>query len=243
MLLSRQYNPSVINAAFKKLEGLKRLEVLKKVVRKKADRVVLALRYHPALPAVSEMISKHYKTMTNTLELKEVFPKPPMVAYKQPPNLRRLLVRANLPSKARSKRIIKGTKPCTHSCGICNFIKRSPEIVSTQTGEKFKCTSEYTCMTKGVIYVTTCSHCRMQYVGQSKRRLVDRIKEHSYDIRSNQNTANGIHYNSASHTIDNFKVQVIEKVVPNTPHMLLQREHWWIQKLQSKKPNGLNDLD
>ena len=98
-------------------------------------------------------------------------------------------------------------------------------------------------MTKGVIYVTTCSHCRMQYVGQSKRRLVDRIKEHSYDIRSNQNTANGIHYNSASHTIDNFKVQVIEKVVPNTPHMLLQREHWWIQKLQSKKPNGLNDLD
>ena len=40
-----------------------------------------------------------------------------------------------------------------------------------------------------------------------------------------------------------FKVQVIERVVPNTPHMLLQREHWWIRKLQTKKPHGLNDLD
>ena len=52
-----------------------------------------------------------------------------------------------------------------------------------------------------------------------------------------------IHYNSTGHTLDNFKVQVIERVVPNTPHMLLQREHWWIRKLQAKKPHGLNDLD
>ena len=181
--------------------------------------------------------------MTQSETLKEVFPKPPMVAFKQPPNLRRMLIRANLPSKARPKRTIKGTKACTHSCGTCNFIKRSPEIVSTHTGEIHKTLGKFTCQTKGVIYVTTCSHCKKQYVGQTKRRLLDRIKEHSSDIRYKKETVTGIHYNSTGHTLDNFKVQVIERVVPNTPHMLLQREHWWIRKLQTKKPHGLNDLD
>ena len=60
-------------------------------------------------------------------------------------------------------------------------------------------------------------------------------------IKKESTTA--LHYNSIGHDIGNFRVQIIERVVPNTPEMLLEREHFWIQRLQTKLPHGLNTLD
>ena len=37
-------------------------------------------------------------------------------------------------------------------------------------------------------------------------------------------------------------VQVIEKVTPNSEHLRLQREKYWIEKLDTKVPYGLNRL-
>ena len=58
------------------------------VIYRKADRVVLAIRYHPKLPSISKIIQKHWNTLVRDYELKKVFPNPPMVTFKQPPNLR-----------------------------------------------------------------------------------------------------------------------------------------------------------
>ena len=43
-----------------------------------------------------------------------MFPKPPMVAFRQPPNIKALLCKAKLPSKRRfkPKRVIPGMKQC-----------------------------------------------------------------------------------------------------------------------------------
>ena len=37
-------------------------------------------------------------------------------------------------------------------------------------------------------------------------------------------------------------IQVIEKVTPNSEHLRLQREKYWIEKLDTKVPYGLNRL-
>ena len=37
-------------------------------------------------------------------------------------------------------------------------------------------------------------------------------------------------------------VQVIEKVTPNSEHMRLQREKYWIQRLDTKVSRGLNTM-
>ena len=37
-------------------------------------------------------------------------------------------------------------------------------------------------------------------------------------------------------------VQVIEKVTPNSENLRLQREKYWIEKLDTKLPYGLNRL-
>ena len=58
-------------------------------------------------------------------------------------------------------------------------------------------------------------------------------------MRSNTK-ATGTHFNERGHTHWDFKFHIIEKVIPNSPQMRLQRENYWIQTLQTKAPSGLN---
>ena len=81
-----------------------------------------------------------------------------------------------------------------------------------------------------------------QYVGQTGRRLVDRIKEHLYCIKKKKE-ATGIHFSTGNHSNSDMRVQVIEKVMPNTVNMRLERESFWINKLATKSPQGLNKND
>ncbi len=242
MLLSRGYNKNIVKETTSKALTLDRTEVLKKVTKTKKDRVVLAVTYHPKLPSVSSIISKHWRTLSKDQKAKEIFPLPPMVAFKQPPNLRNKLVHAKLPTKGKIKRQIKGTKPCNKPCGICPYVLQSNEFISTATNEKFQMKGTFTCNTKGLVYLTTCSKCLIQYVGQTGRRLVDRIKEHLNCICL-QKEVTGVHYNSIGHNHYNLQVQVIEKVSPNTPNFRLEREDYWIKKLCTKTPSGLNKQD
>jgi hypothetical protein len=149
MLLSRQDNKNIIKNAIEEVSKLNRIEVLKKVDKPKTDRVVLAITYHPKLPNISNIIKKHWRTMTKDPKAKEMFPLPPMIAFKQPPNLKRKLCQAKLPQqKQRQKRQLTGTKPCNKPCGICPYVLKSKEFISTHTKEKFNMTGTYTCYTK-----------------------------------------------------------------------------------------------
>ncbi len=55
--------------------------------------------------------------------------------------------------------------------------------------------------------------------------------------------ATGTHFSSPHHSHNDFKVQVIEKVIPNTVNYRLEREEYWIKTLGTKVPLGLNKKD
>ena len=173
----------------------------------------------------------------------EVFPKPPMLAFRQPPNLGRTLCRAKLPpTQIKNKRRLIGVKPCNQPCSICPYVKLSKEFKSTHTKEVFLMNGQYNCSSKGIIYLTTCTQCKKQYVGQSGRQLKERVKEHLLNIYHKKEVS-GIHYSLPGHTHCNLSVQVIEQVTPNTPSYRLEREEHWIKKLATKNPFGLNKND
>ena len=119
MLLSRKYNANIVNEAIKKASNLDRKEILKKVTRNKNEREVLAVTYHPKIPSLTNMIKKHWRTMVKDAKAKETFKLPPMIAYKQTPNLKNKLCHAKLSKQGKPKRAITETKPCNKPCGIC----------------------------------------------------------------------------------------------------------------------------
>jgi hypothetical protein len=62
-----------------------------------------------------------------------------------------------------------------------------------------------------------------QTIGQTSRRLRDRFVEHFGYIRSNTE-ATGKHFAFANHTLSDMKVQIIERVCPNTETLRQVRE-------------------
>ena len=118
----------------------------------------------------------------------------------------------------------------------------SPMNAPKKTGETIEMTGSFTCKTKGVVYMTSCLKCGIQYIGQTTKKFNERLKQHIYNIK-NGKEANGIHFTSKGHSLDDFRAQVLEKVMPSNTAYLLQREEYWINRFQTKTPNGLNIRD
>ena len=80
----------------------------------------------------------------------EISPKPPMVAFEQPANLKKTLVHAKLPYTRPARHM-----PVLSSCGkctVCPFIEASKTFKSTHTGTKYNITGMFSCNTIGVLF-------------------------------------------------------------------------------------------
>jgi len=99
MLFSRKYLPFIIDSAIFRALLIPRAEAWKKVLAEKTNRVVFVTTFHPALPSIFNILNKAWKVMTKDSCIKDVFPSPPMIAFKQARNstLRNLLVKTKLP--------------------------------------------------------------------------------------------------------------------------------------------------
>ena len=131
--------------------------------KKPNNRVICALTFNRKLPSVSKVIHKHWKTMTTEPKLLNVFPKPPMVAFRQPKNLKGLLCRAKLPTEKKQKRIVLGMKPCHNPCNTCPYVSTTKVVRSSQTKEVIDLKGSFNCNTEGIIYITTCEKCKKQW--------------------------------------------------------------------------------
>ena len=70
----------------------------------------------------------------NDTYLAEVFPKPPLVAYRRPKNLKDFLIRAKLPSNnKRPTRKIPGMHTCKFNCDIFQFIIKGKTLKAHAT--------------------------------------------------------------------------------------------------------------
>ena len=128
-LVSRQYPQGMVSAALEKAKLIPRDIALKYVVKpRQSKRPVFVVSWDPRLPSIDALQQKHWRAMI-TLDpyLKEVFPEPPITAYKKQKNIRDLVIRARIPTKDRNKRYIKGMKKCK-GCVICPFIKERKEV-------------------------------------------------------------------------------------------------------------------
>ena len=105
------------------------------------------------------------------------------MAFGQSPNLRNLLVTANLfLNVAHSNSALpSGSFRCDKNCATC------PYIFHGLTNYKFpfaRCiNSNITWETKNLIYMIQCNRCYLQYIGKTKRGLKDRFNHRQTTLR------------------------------------------------------------
>ena len=94
----------MIDAAINKARSISREKALQEMVQKESDRrPVFVATYDPRLPDLPGIQKKHWRSMvTSDQYMAEVFPEPPLVAYRRQKNIKEFLVRAKkIPQKRR----------------------------------------------------------------------------------------------------------------------------------------------
>ena len=89
-----------------------------------------------------------------------------------------------------------------------------------------------------VVYCIKCSSCNLLYIGETDRRLGDRIHEHLYDVRNNDSTKPvSRHFNSFDHSLSDFIVFGLSLVSGDNDC----RKTRLIRRLGTINPNGMNE--
>lgn len=170
------------------------------------------------------------------------------MVYKRPPNLRNMLVRADLPPPAPThflSTVPSGNYPCGH-CQQCHFTHKTKQFNHPHTGKKYNIKGIISCSTTNVIYMLKCP-CGLAYIGKTTRSLKTRIAEHRSAIRNNVATSSvAVHFSAANHNVSTLKYIRIETIKPlrrggDINSLLLKRELYWIHTLNTLAPKGLNE--
>ena len=207
------------------------------------NRIPFTLTYHPLNHRIKKIIYDNFTLLQQDAATKDIFPDPPLLAYRRDKNLKDTLVRTNL-STAQNP----GTQPCRHHlCQTCSYVNQETTI--TNHGRKFIIKSGFTCSSSCLIYCIICTRCQALYIGETSRQINNRFGEHLRNVKNkvheDVNHANdpdsnvSRHFNSPSHSFADMSVLGLLY----TPHDNQKRktlEKRLIFNLRTLYPNGLN---
>ena len=172
----------------------------------------------------------------------EVFPEPPLVAFKRQKNVKDFVIRAKVPpiKLLRPTRNKEGMKKCGKSCPTCPYIKEGKLINNNH--KTWNINDQVNCETRNIIYLIECNinTCKKRYIGETERSLKERFSDHQQYIKGLiPKAATGEHFNLPGHSMANVTLTIIEKVNKEDEFYRKLREKIHIARFNTFK-NGLN---
>ena len=218
-------------------------------------RIPFSTTFNEMNPPVRKIINSHWSVLQTQNDLAETFKDRPVVAFRRNKNLRDILGQVHL---SRGRKLVKnqrkprhpGSKACltTSRNQCCRHLQSTKTFKSDNTGETLEIRHDLNCRSKNTIYLGHCVLCpAKQYVGKSEPPANLRINTH----RDNVNRPNGIafdkHFLLPGHNFnDHARFTLIEQLKVNKSPLenrrrLEQREDYWMLRLKTLAPYGLND--
>ena len=216
-----------------------RKAALKKVTKKaQTKRPVFAVTYDPRLPSINNMQAKHWRSMVSRDKyLGDVFPSPPLTAYKRQPNIRSYIIRAAVskgPRRYPQRNQRSMTKCNDQYCTACPFIKEGKEVKIN--GEPWRINRQLNCKSYNVVYAIICKkdNCKEAYIGETKHMLKSRLAQHRGYIRNKDDSkATGHHFNLPGHSLADLTVTIIEQVKKSDTLYRKEREEYHIRRFNT----------
>ena len=235
-LKKRGYNNASINHCFNKASGIDRKDLIQYKEKNANNRVPFVITYHPALSNLSNIVREHWTTIQKHPELCKIFKEPPVLAFRKPKSLKDILVRADI--SPRSAYNGQCQKCDSRRCMTCTNIQCTQTFSSTHTGEKFIIYCNANCKTENIIYLLECAICGLQYIGETKQQLSKRLNGH----RSDANCKPDLLRSTGHHdSFGKLKVTIIDHNPKWDDKSRQERESFWIRKLKTLSPNGINE--
>ena len=207
----RGYPKHLVKLAYNKSIELDRDELLNKELlkstslehaipsrqtKKPNDTLYCITTHNPRNPPIREIINTNWEVLQKTKTTRDIFESKIIFGLRRNKNLSDHLVRASTKTESQHQTYIS-THPCNRSsqCRYCPKINHSGQIISKTTGRKFITMVNINCQSSNIIYLITCATCGIQYVGQTRNRLLTRFQGHHFDIQNQNDTTVSRHFN------------------------------------------------
>ena len=255
--IRRGYPTDLVVKAFKKALQMDRSSLLRPPEPKdKANESnILVTSYNPGFQGLKTVVQENWDILGKSCATREIHKKRVLTSFRRPKNLRDALVRAKLPkTKPADNTVTPGGTPCnpcnTKSCRYCPRLNKTGHITCPVTKRSYITRHNITCKSSNLIYCLTCKTCGIQYVGQTKNRLMDRFQAHFYNIGHNKQVSEiGKHFNKPDHHgLDDVEIHILDFIHAypegrRSKHLRDLIEYNWIQRLHTNAPTGLNFMD
>ena len=236
---NRGYNQANLSQCAKEIATYHRQDLLKEKPKQteEAKRIPLVISWHHKFKGISDVLHHQYERIARSnATFKEVFPQPPIIAYRRAKNNSDRIVRANHWGKKNLQTAHTKTKSM-----IDSNMNTFGSICNPKTGRSANIPIG-SATDSNVIYAAKCKKHQVLYVGTTGGQLNTRFSGHRSDIK---------HYPSRCELPKHFRecgcdfsmdleVSVLEHVKGGVATRLL-KEDKWIRRLDTVSPNGLNE--
>ena len=253
----RNYPSDLITSQITKASSITREETLALSHRETNDRIPLITTFHTNLPPLARIINNRWDLLRLKPHLSEIFQDTPVIAYRRPPNIQDMVssntIENNMVSHKNNKHSLtksaKFCQPCNRrNSQCCKHIRHTDTFTSFTTNSTYRIYHNTDCSSSNIIYLLECSKCKIQYIGKSESKFNLRINIYRHKITS-PNPSNLLpveqHFRAQDHDFNvDAKFTIIEKLekntLPNKSKILELHEDFWIKKLKTLAPHGLN---
>ena len=254
--LKRGYPLNILEEHLQKASGFSQDELLEPKTKIQEDKQVVILDYNPGNPDIMQIIHKYWPLISSSRTLGKIFPSSPLGAFRRQKNLKDLLVASKLrypppPPRAPPPNPRNTTCPKI-TCRYCRIMDKAKTATSsalnTNIKTRYSCT--VSCLTPNVVYLIICLKCQSQYIGETQRKVKERIGEHLRFIKNFGNpnvkdTPVSQHFNICCKKPAQLRFQILEVIRANpalesTTKLRKRREKWWVLTLRTLDPLGMN---
>ena len=178
----------------------------------------------------------------------------PMIAFKRSQNLQEIIgghtVKEGKVFKKNLARINGKSVPCssTRPSLCCTQVLNTQTFMSQQTKRTFNIFHKLTCKSQYVIYLMEWILCKIQYVKKSNIPFNLRLNSHRKDVYNPKAIPACNHFKIHGHNLMKHAKFTLTEQLPEISNVskdtlrlrLKRREDFWIIKLETLAPKGLN---
>ena len=198
------------------------------------DHIPFTIAFHLVNNSIKPIVNCNFNFPNSDSSTSNIFSQRLLFSFTKDRNLRTFLVKGTLPSNEEP-----GTFRCSRKkCLTYPFVVLRTSV----TGPKstLNITDHFNYTTSNIMYFIQSSNCSKLYIGETGRRLGDRIINHLYDLRKNDlSKPVSRHFNYFNHSLSNF-VAFGLSVINGGNDCCKTKEMRLIHALSTLNPHGIN---
>ena len=198
----RGYPPTLTSTALWRVNRISQTEALRNSGEKREtqENLFCIIEYNPTNPEIKKWLGELWPILYRSSGTRKLIDMNIIYGFRKPKSLQDILVHTNIYGNSRCKK--KPPKCNRKNCRHCPRIDKSGTVKSNSTGREYHSLVNVTCNSSNLIYMIECTICGIQYVGQTKNKILSRINQHYSSIKNLVDTPVSRHINS--HSFEGF---------------------------------------